>query len=904
MPKDDERKEMTQEEIDAREEKFRTFFTTSVAQVPEEMTRRDDENEEKPKSLLGLLFRREKAEQQESGTPEESRTGEIQLGGEEPEEPSDLELVLTLEEEVAGPKPEQPKPAEPVSAPQPEPEKPQKPAEPIKAPEPPAPKPEKKPAEKQAAPRKKAVQYELRTPQEQYEDREMQALKAMLFGAKLPPQEEETPQPVKPAKPEKSTPAVPVIATKPDAEKESDAAPEKPTVPMPEMVFAEDKASKPHAAPAMQFFGKGDDEKAPAAPARATPPDNDDSMSLPLMFLNDGDEVAPVEPPKEEAPAQPVEEAGTAPAAPEVAPVEEAPVEEKKTPETPEQVGERLHQMGAALTLRCALGGILALVLLHFGLAAEGLVGPLGGLDPVTAPAAFYAADLLFLALALAVGWPVVRDGLKGLRGERPSMETMPAMAACAALLQAAVALLNAQNYQASSFTLLSGIAALGLFLALLGDRVLLASVQGGFKLAQAGPEHRGAFRAKDKDLIRILSKDMDEKDPWVLLSRPAEWDDAMVEQGFGPRACERRARKTNYILLGAAVLAGLVFCVFGGGLNGGAAALTAVLCMGSPLSSTLIAGFASLRLQQTAAASGAVIPGWAAIEELGGVDTVQADADELFTPDSAMLEDIRIFKGGRIDRAILYSASVLSKCCNTLSGLFRQIIEDRTDILYPVKDLEVHRGFGFSAWCDNNRILIGTRAYMEKEEVPLPDEEYEAKHSKNGELQILYLAVSGSLHAMFVLHYVGGRNAARGLEQLQKENIQLLVSCQDPTLTARHITDAYHLPEGMVVLLDQEQCAALGTATAEDTGSEGCCILCTNGFASLTGGLRAAEQAQNAETTATTVQLVSVWFSVAIAVLLTYAGSVGMLSVAAVLMYQAAWSALSIAVCALKQHS
>jgi hypothetical protein len=483
-------------------------------------------------------------------------------------------------------------------------------------------------------------------------------------------------------------------------------------------------------------------------------------------------------------------------------------------------------------------------------------------------------------------------------------METMPAMAACAALLQAAVALLNAQNYQASSFTLLSGIAALGLFLALLGDRVLLASVQGGFKLAQAGPEHRGAFRAKDKDLIRILSKDMDEKDPWVLLSRPAEWDDAMVEQGFGPRACERRARKTNYILLGAAVLAGLVFCVFGGGLNGGAAALTAVLCMGSPLSSTLIAGFASLRLQQTAAASGAVIPGWAAIEELGGVDTVQADADELFTPDSAMLEDIRIFKGGRIDRAILYSASVLSKCCNTLSGLFRQIIEDRTDILYPVKDLEVHRGLGFSAWCDNNRILIGTRAYMEKEEVPLPDEEYEAKHSKNGELQILYLAVSGSLHAMFVLHYVGGRNAARSLEQLQKENIQLLVSCQDPTLTARHITDAYHLPEGMVVLLDQEQCAALGAATAKDTGSEGCCILCTNGFASLTGGLQAADQAQNAESSATTVQMVSVLFSIVIAALLTSAGSIWELSVAAVLMYQAAWSALSIAVCALKQHS
>ena len=887
MPKDEERKELTQEEIDARDEKFRTFFTTSVAQVPQEMTRRDDESDEKPKGLFGRLFRREKTEPQADGATdaaEESSTGEIRLSGEEPEEPSELELVLKLEEETEPSKPETP---EPAGAPQPEPEKPQAPQP--QAPETPAPQPDKKPTEKQSAPRKKAVQYGPRTPQEQYEDREMQALKAMLFGPKPQPEAEKP----EPEKPEKSAPEAPAVR-KPGSEKEPDAKPETPAAPMPELVFAEDKTAKPHAALAMHFFGKGEDEGTPSAPTRTTPPSKDDSMSLPLIGLND-DGPAPAERPDAEAPAQPAAEAA--------APEEETPAEAEKTPEAPEQMGDRLRRMSAALTLRCALGGILALVLLHFGLAAEGLVGPLAGLDPVTAPAAFYAANLLFYALALAVGWPVLRDGLQGLRG-RPSMETMPALAACAALLQAAVALLNAKSYQPSSFTLLSGIAALGLFLALLGDRVLLASVQGGFALAQAAPERRGAFRAKDKELVRVLAKNMEEKDPWVLLSRPTEWDDAMVEQGFGPRACERRARKTNYILLGVAILAGFVFLVMGGGVNGGAAALTAVLCMGSPLSSTLIAGLASLRLQQTAAASGAVVPGWAAIEELGGVDTVQADADELFTPDSALLEDIRIFKGGRIDQAILYSASVLSQCCNTLSGLFRQIIEDRTDILYPVKDLEVHRGLGFSAWCDNNRVLIGTRAYMEKEDVPLPDEEYEAKHSKNGELQILYLAVSGSLHAMFVLRYVGGRNAARGLEQLQKENIQLLVSCQDPSLTARQITDAYHLPEGMVVLLDQEQCAALDAATAQNTGSEGCCILCTKGFASLTGGLRAAEQAQNAETTATTVQLVSVWFSVAIAVLLTYAGSVGMMSVAAVLMYQAAWSALSIAVCALKQHS
>lgn len=522
----------------------------------------------------------------------------------------------------------------------------------------------------------------------------------------------------------------------------------------------------------------------------------------------------------------------------------------------------------------------------------------MAGLDPIAAPAAFYGVNLLALAAAMGVAYTVLRDGLAGLRGT-PSAETMPALAAVAALVQAAVALLNAKSYASSGMTLLSGVAALGLCLALVGGRVMLSAVEAGHRLASSGEDYQGAVRIKDKDLVRSLAQAMEEKDPWVLFSRPVEWSAGFVDQHFGTRASERRTRKTSYILLGTAVLSGLVFLLFGAGINGAAAAAASVLCMGAPLSSTLVAAVAALRLQRTAAAAGAVVPGWAATEELGGIDTVQLDADDLFGPDSVNLEDIRIFKGGRIDRDILYTASVLNQSCNTLRGLFRQIIEDRTDILFPVKDLETHRGLGFAAWCDNNRILLGNRAYLEQEGVPLPEPEYEAKHSQNGALQILYLAVSGNLHAMFVLRYVGGRNTARALAVLQRENIRLMVACQDPSLTARHIAEAYRLPQGMVLVLAQEQWDALASAPA--CTSADCCMMHRKGLASLTGGLAAAETAQSAETSATTVQLASVWLSVAIALLLTTAGSIGGLSVAAVLMYQAAWSALSIAVCAFK---
>ena len=876
------------------EERFRNFFSTSVIDLPEEMTRRDEPApvEEKPKAgLLGKLFSHDKEQAPALAQPVlEIPTGEILLGADakpvQPEqEQEDMALELRTADPVpampmqpASPEPVRAVPAEPVSAPKaaaatkPQPEKP-------------APQPEPQPA---AAPKKQSKAKnapETLLPQEELEQREMQQLKDMLNGmsgkAKPAPQPKVQPAPAQPAAEPEKAPA---------------KAAQEPAEELPPAVFASAPADpetlpkKPEKKSIFQMFGTAEDEK-PAA----RKPEKEDTMSLPLLPLEqDGA-------PAETAPA-PTAAAPAAPAQPEDASAAEtvAPAEDT----VPESTADKLHHMAAELTLRCVLAGILAVVLLHFGLTAERLLPPLSVLDPDAAPAAFYAANLLLFAVSLFVGYPVLRDGLTGLRG-RPSADTMPALAAVAALLQAVVAMLNANAYRSTEgIGLLTGMAALGLFLALVGSRVMLAAVQGGYALAAEGGELRGAYRTRDKDLIRALARDLEQKDPWVLLSRPVQTaSNDFVEQSLSERASERRARKVACILLAAAVLSCVAFLLFGGGINCAVAAAAAVLCMGAPLSSVLVPGLAALRLQRAAAAVGAVVPGWAAIEELGGIDTIELDADDLFTADSVTLEDIRIFKGGRIDRAILYAASVLNESCDTLRGLFSQIIEDRTDILFPVKDLEQHTGLGFSAWCDNNRILIGTRRYMEQEGVTLPEQDYEDSHSKNGELQILYLAVSGNLHAMFVLRYVGGRNVARSLASLQRENIRLLVTSKDPSLTARHITEAYHLPEGMVTVLDGDQCQAIEAADAAPAKPD-CCLYHHRGFASLTGGLQAADQAQNAETSATTVQLVSVCFSVFIAVLLTYAGSIWQLSIATVLMYQAAWSALSIAICALKQHS
>ena len=134
MPKESDRRELTREEIEQKQkEKFNTFFTTSVAQVPEEMinpTRSSDQPDRKHGLLARFFGKKEKA----SGTPPQepeqqddtfwsdtpiapAPTGEIVLDGSAPGTPPEPgpsleELTLELEGgEEASPAPRQEEPA-------------------------------------------------------------------------------------------------------------------------------------------------------------------------------------------------------------------------------------------------------------------------------------------------------------------------------------------------------------------------------------------------------------------------------------------------------------------------------------------------------------------------------------------------------------------------------------------------------------------------------------------------------------------------------------------------------------------------------------------------------------------------------------------------------------------------
>ena len=332
----------------------------------------------------------------------------------------------------------------------------------------------------------------------------------------------------------------------------------------PEPVPQPKKTEQPEKQPVVDFFGKVQSEDAPQAPLAPAeePAAKEDTMSLPLLPL-DGEE--PQQAP-EKAPAAPQPEL-KAEAEDAVSPEEHAETELTE----PEATADKLHRMSAELTLRCVLGGISGCgAACSFWFLDSGLGLPARQWRRWTPDA---APGGILCCKPAAAGSKPVASGLPGAArrperpARRPSSEMMPALAAVAALVQAVTAMLNANVYRGTTgISLLSGMAALGLFLALLGSRVMLAAVKGGYELVTNGVEFEGAYRAKDKDLLRALARDLEQKDPWVLLSRPMKEADGFVEQSLSERASERRARKVSYILLVVALLSGVAVLLAGAG--------------------------------------------------------------------------------------------------------------------------------------------------------------------------------------------------------------------------------------------------------------------------------------------------------------------------------------------------
>ena len=587
------------------------------------------------------------------------------------------------------------------------------------------------------------------------------------------------------------------------------------------------------------------------------------------------------------------------------APFEEEPapeyVEDYENPADAPLVQQDLDRLRLTTAIRTGVSAVAGLVLLYLGLAVgDSPLPAIAAVDPAVAPLAYLAVNLVLLVVACAVNWRVFWNGIRGLWGA-PTPDSVLALAGVGALAQLLVLMMNAEAFEADKITLFAAPAALLLCFGALGKYLMSGVISRNFALVSTGSEHVAAFRLEDEELCTHLAEGLGEPEPCLVASRPTTLVEGFLRRSFSVRASDRTLQRMSWVLAGAALFTALIALFSKQGLAMAFTAFAGTLCLGGPASATLLAAVPGMLMQKSAARVGAVVPGWSSIEELSGANMIVVGAKDLFPAKSVRLHGIKTFEKERIDLAILYAASVLIAGCDTLRDVFMNIIQGKTNILFPVESLENDPGFGFTAWVKDKRVIIGNRAMMEKQGVEIPSLDYENRYTK-GKKQPIYLAVSGRLFGMFLVSYKADEQAAHVLESLNRQGVSVLVKSDDFSLTTSLISQIYGLEEGSVKVLSGAERHALAPVTEYQQYSPGC-MAHIGSFASFVGGLLAAAGAASAERTSSLVQAAGILVSVVLAVLLAFTGGMAALALPALVLYQAAWAVLTLMIPMLKRY-
>ena len=587
------------------------------------------------------------------------------------------------------------------------------------------------------------------------------------------------------------------------------------------------------------------------------------------------------------------------------APFEEEPapeyVEDYENPADAPLVQQDLDRLRLTTAIRTGVSAAAGLVLLYLGLAVgDSPLPAIAAVDPAVAPLAYLAVNLVLLVVACAVNWRVFWNGIRGLWGA-PTPDSVLALAGVGALAQLLVLMMNAEAFEADKITLFAAPAALLLCFGALGKYLMSGVISRNFALVSTGSEHVAAFRLEDEELCTRLAEGLGEPEPCLVASRPTTLVEGFLRRSFSVRASDRTLQRMSWVLAGAALFTALIALFSKQGLAMAFTAFAGTLCLGGPASATLLAAVPGMLMQKSAARVGAVVPGWSSIEELSGANMIVVGAKDLFPAKSVRLHGIKTFEKERIDLAILYAASVLIAGCDTLRDVFMNIIQGKTNILFPVESLENDPGFGFTAWVKDKRVIIGNRAMMEKQGVEIPSLDYENRYTK-GKKQPIYLAVSGRLFGMFLVSYKANEQAAHVLESLNRQGVSVLVKSDDFSLTTSLISQIYGLEEGSVKVLSGAERHALAPVTEYQQYSPGC-MAHIGSFASFVGGLLAAAGAASAERTSSLVQAAGILVSVVLAVLLAFTGGMAALALPALVLYQAAWAVLTLMIPMLKRY-
>lgn len=350
-----------------------------------------------------------------------------------------------------------------------------------------------------------------------------------------------------------------------------------------------------------------------------------------------------------------------------------------------------------------------------------------------------------------------------------------------------------------------------------------------------------------------------------------------------------------NYVLpllLSAAVVLSGVVCLSGQRMDDFPWVLTALLTvsMGAavPLTAALPLRYLSRRLYR----GGCAAAGYAGARAVSRAQRLILTDDDLFPSGTVSLNGYKVF-GEERSRAVSYAASVAKAAGSSVTPLLERQLTAEGGVHLPVQELRFCEEGGVEATVRGETVLLGSAYFMKKRKVSLPRD---MKLSTG-----LFLAVDGSLTAVFAIKYQPSRNAEWALRTLKRCKVTPVLAARSGNVTPGLLKRKFGV-DAKPVYPDVSTRLALAEL-AQQRGEQPYVLLCREGLMPLVESVAGSRRAVRAVRWATVLTYFGALAGGALAYYLTASGSFALLTPLAVVVYQLLWLLPTLLLAGLVKH-
>ena len=566
---------------------------------------------------------------------------------------------------------------------------------------------------------------------------------------------------------------------------------------------------------------------------------------------------------------------------------------EEEAPLTAEELRDEIRRTRSGILVRLSISLVCFILIFYLHLVKVHMLMAPEFLWPEYYPLTFIAVNFGLLLITVLANSSIVGGGLISLFTFKPDTDSLTSLSVIASVVQAAVLTMMPKHVMDPATHLYLFIPALALVFCNIGRLMYINRVDRGSRIVSGNYDKYAILKVDDTALARELTRGLDMDDPAVAVSVKTRELVDYEEHAYSNDFSENLSRILAPICLIASVAVSAVsyFLAEEPSIFASLTAFAALTAVCSPLTASIAASMPLGRMSKKLHKDGAMIAGYDGADELSDVSAVVLSASDLFTPKDVTLFSVKPFAEKRIDEALLDAASLVCSTESTLSGIFSNIIQGQKNLLRPVENIVYEDGMGLSAWVNKKRVLIGNRALMQHYGVDTPSRDFEAKYCRDHR-DILYLANSGELSAMFVLGYTANEDVEDMLDDLADQNIALVVNTNDPNVNAEKICRLYDFPmEDIRIVPAQARETLIAYQAERETAPAQAAHMGT--AASLVSTVCASYSTRTAVILATMIQFIGVLLGYAVLALFVFTGAVAQLSPDLIAVYMLIWAVL-----------